>query len=295
MKKQIKKIYSGLAVSVAALLLLGGAAIWRGRALPVTALLSGAKPVDMVVLMYHSINSKESKAGDYVITPWALRQDLDYLQREGYNTIVMSDLIAFVHEGTPLPEKPVMLTFDDGYYNNYLNAFPLLREFEAKAVISIIGVETDRYSEREENNQNYSHLTWEQIKEMQASGLVEFQNHGYNMHKQNAKRLGATRMEGESTEAYHKALEEDITKLQNRYTQMTGWTPNTYTYPFGRISKDSYSVVTKLGFAASLDVQGRLYTAIPGDERCLYRIPRYNRTCDTSAQAILEKAFAQAK
>lgn len=289
-----KKLYSGLAAGLA-VLLLGAAALCRSGAIPTIAMPGEAKPVDMVVLMYHSVNSKASRAGDYVITPAALRRDLEYLQKEGYTTIVMSDLIAFVHEGTPLPEKPVMITFDDGYYNNYLHAFPLLREFGAKAVISIIGVETDRYSAKEENNQNYSHLTWEQIKEMQASGLVEFQNHGYNMHKQSAKRLGSTRMEGESAEDYHKALGEDMAKLQARYTEMTGWTPNTYTYPFGRISNDSYSVVTGMGFAASLDVQSRLYTVLPGEERCLFRIPRYNRTCDTSAEAIMKKAFAPKK
>lgn len=282
------KLYGGISAVLAAVLL-GVTVLCSGGAIPAMTL----PGVDMVVLMYHSINSKESRSGDYVITPAALRKDLEYLKKEGYTTVVMADLIAFVHDGTPLPEKPVMITFDDGYYNNYLHAFPLLKEFGAKAVISIIGVETDKYSTKEENNQNYSHLTWEQIKEMQASGLVEFQNHGYNMHKQNTQRLGSTRMEGESCEDYHKALEEDMAKLQARYAEMTGWTPTTYTYPFGRICTDSYSVVTGMGFAASLDVQSRLYTVIPGEERCLFRIPRYNRTAATSAEAIMKKAFAK--
>ena len=86
------------------------------------------KPIRMPVLMYHSINSKESKAGDYVITPAALRGDLEWLKQNGYQTVVVQDLLDYVEEGTPLPEKPVMITFDDGYYNNYLNAFPLDRK-----------------------------------------------------------------------------------------------------------------------------------------------------------------------
>lgn len=292
--KHMNKMYGGFAVMLAGLLI-GGAALWNGRAVRASADAAIPKPVNMVVLMYHSVNTHESRTGDYVITPAALKKDLEYLKKEGYNTIVMSELIAFVHEGKPLPKKPVMITFDDGYYNNYQNAFPLLKEYNAKAVVSIIGTETDKFSELSENNQNYSHLTWDQIKEMQQSGLVEFQNHGYNMHKLSSKRLGSTRMEGESVEDYQKALEEDIAKLQARYTEMTGWTPNTYTYPFGRVSKESYSVITKLGFSASLDVQSRLYTAIPGNDACLYRIPRYNRACSTSAQAIIKKAFATAK
>lgn len=254
------------------------------------------KPVEMVVLMYHAVNSDAKRSGDYVITPEALRRDLNFLQKRGCNTIVMSQLIDFVHDGTPLPKNPVMITFDDGYYNNYLHVFPLLKEFGAKAVISIIGAESDKFSAIEENNQNYSHLTWPQINEMRDSGLVEFQNHSYNMHKTGGKaRMGAARKTGETAEAYQAALTEDMQKLQERYTEMTGWTPNTYAYPFGRISKESYPVVTKLGFAASLDVQGRLYVATPGDEHCLFRIPRYNRTNSTGAEAIFASAFPKKK
>lgn len=288
------KLYRILRSVAIVLFVLCGAALMGGVENPaVPASADSPQQVRMAVLMYHSVNSNECRVGDYVITPWALRRDLEYLKEQGYQTIVMSELIDYVHNGTPLPEKPVMLTFDDGYYNNYKNAFPLLQEYGAKAVISIIGTETDKYSKLEENNQNYSHLTWDQIKEMQASGLVEFQNHGYDMHKSGkGGRLGSTRKSGESEEEYQVTLAADILRLQQRYTEMTGWTPNTYTYPFGRISKESYPVVTRLGFAASLDVQGRPYLPKVGDERCLFRIPRYNRTSGTSAQAILQEAMA---
>lgn len=273
------------AMALPALTQLGGSDFEIPRAL------DRSQSVELVVLMYHSVNSKEGRAGDFVITPAALRQDLEYLKQQGYTGITVSELIAFVHEGAPLPPKPIMLTFDDGYYNNYLHAFPLLKEYGQKAVISIIGAETDKYSQLEENNQNYSHLTWEQIKEMQQSGLVEFQNHSYNLHKLSDVRKGCMKSGCETTQQYQQMLEEDIDHLQQRYTEMTGWTPNAFTYPFGRISKESYPVITQLGFAASLDVQARKLIATPGDERCLYRIPRFNRTNETSAQRILEKAL----
>ena len=76
------------------------------------------RPIDLPVLMYHGVNSRENRAGDYVITPEALRQDLVWLKKNGYHTVVIQDLLDYVDHGTPLPEKPVMLTFDDGYYNN---------------------------------------------------------------------------------------------------------------------------------------------------------------------------------
>ena len=150
-----------LLVMVLAAVLLISAVWWgSGRIIPAMRRLSVSQEVRFPVLMYHVVHSNPKKAGDYVITPQALEEDLLYLQRQGCTTVVMSDLIAYVQQGTPLPEKPVMITFDDGYYNNYLNAYPLLQKYQMKAVISIIVGETDKYSELDENKENYSHITW---------------------------------------------------------------------------------------------------------------------------------------
>ena len=248
------------------------------------------KPIRMPVLMYHSINSKESKAGDYVITPAALRGDLEWLKQNGYQTVVVQDLLDYVEEGTPLPEKPVMITFDDGYYNNYLNAFPLLKEYGMKAVVSIIVSETDKYSQLNENRENYSHLTWEQIGEMMGSGLIEFQSHSYDLHKNGGKRKGIGKMGGESTEAYQAAIREDIEKGQLRFVEMTEYAPTAFTYPFGKVSEDSYSVLEGLGFRATLDAQGKIFQ-LTRDPECLRRIPRYNRPWGKTAEQIITKAM----
>ena len=63
--------------------------------------------------MYHSILKDPQRTGDYVISPEQLEKDLIYLQNHGYTTVLLADLIAYVHEGTPLPDKPIVLTFDD--------------------------------------------------------------------------------------------------------------------------------------------------------------------------------------
>ncbi len=249
------------------------------------------EPIGLPVLMYHSINSREKKAGDYVITPEALRSDLLWLKEEGYQTVVVQDLIDYVETGAPLPEKPVMITFDDGYYNNYLNAFPILQELQMKAVISIIISETDKYSQLDENRENYSHLTWEQVNEMMDSGLIEFQSHSYSLHKNRGSgRKGIGKKRGESTEEYQQAIREDVEKGQQRFVEMTGYAPTAFTYPFGAVSEDSYPVLEELGFRATLDAQGKLFH-ITRDPACLRRIPRYNRPWGTTAQKIIEKAM----
>ncbi|MEA5011396.1 MAG: polysaccharide deacetylase family protein [Angelakisella sp.] len=254
-----------------------------------------APPIEMVVLMYHGIMKRESRAGAYIITPAALEQDLKYIQKEGFNTVVMEDIIAYVHEGRPLPEKPIMITFDDGYYNNYLYAFPLLKKYNMKAVISIIGSETDKFTNLPNDiSESYSHMTWPMIQEMIDSGLVEFQSHSYNLHKVGKSRKGCGKSSSESDSQYQTVLREDLGKLQNRYAEMVQIIPTTFTYPFGSVNKLSYDVLKKVGFRASLDAQGKIFY-LTRDEECLWRIPRYNRPWGTTAQKIITKAYSTAQ
>lgn len=280
-------LWKRLLVMVLAAVLLISAVWWgSGRIIPAMRRLSVSQEVRLPVLMYHGVHSNPKKAGDYVITPQALEEDLLYLQRQGCTTVVMSDLIAYVQQGTPLPEKPVMITFDDGYYNNYLNAYPLLQKYQMKAVISIIVGETDKYSELDENKENYSHITWDMINEMMESGLIEIQNHTYNLHKTGNPRRGAAQRKDETTEQYFAAVGADLQKAQDRIEEMTGWRPDTFTYPFGSYSRHSQELLEQLGFAASLGVEGKP-CCLTRDPACLIRIPRYTRTSQKTAEELL--------
>ena len=216
------------------------------------------RPIDLPVLMYHGVNSRESRAGDYVITPEALRQDLVWLKKNGYHTVVIQDLLDYVDHGTPLPEKPVMITFDDGYYNNYLNVFPLLEELEMKAVISIIVGETDKYTESGEVSENYTHMTWEEINEMMESGLVEFQNHSYNLHALTDGRTGSARCEGEGDDAYCALLSSDLTAMQEKLREELGEPASCFVYPFGAVGSGEEEIVQGLGFRCTLTCEDRI-------------------------------------
>ncbi len=117
-----------------------------------------------VALMYHHIGPAEpdNKQAPFTISPDMLEQHLLFLKEKGYTPVSLKDL----QTGTPV-KKPVMLTFDDGHADNYDNLFPLLQKYQVPAVIFLI---TDKVGTE-------GYLTWEQIRQMLESGLVEFGSH----------------------------------------------------------------------------------------------------------------------
>ncbi len=250
---------------------------------------SDIEKIEIPVLMYHLILNDPSKANDHTITPTMLRADLEYIKSEGYNTVVVQDIINYVKSSVPLPEKPIMLTFDDGYYNNYLHAFPILKELGMKAVISIIGIETEKYSNYPEPNENYSHCTWENLLEMQDSGVFEIQNHSYNLHHLTNEFMGIDRKNGEELTAYRSRLFLDLSKMQNMFKENLGYSPTTFSYPYGSAHLESLDTIKSLGFEATLGVENKTFV-LTKDERCLYLIPRFNRSSVISAKNILENS-----
>ena len=123
--------------------------------------------IQLPIIMYHGILKDTKRQGKYVISPELLESDMKYLKENGYTPVFMQDVIDYVKNGTPLPEKPIILSFDDGYYNNYAYAFPLAQQYDMKLVIAPIIAKTEEYSRANEENANYGHITWDNMKEME--------------------------------------------------------------------------------------------------------------------------------
>lgn len=244
--------------------------------------------IRLPIIMYHSLLKEEARSGKYTITPNILRQDLEYIKNKGYTTITMTDLINYVYNEQPLPEKPIMITFDDGYYNNFGYAIPNLKEYNMKAVISIVGEYTDRYSKSGEANLNYGYMRWEDIIVAMDEGTIEFQNHTYALHSNTKGRNGAAKKKGETLEEYKKVLEEDLMKLQDEFKENTNYVPNTFTYPFGSVSKESEDIIKNLGFKASLSCTSGV-NFITKNENCLYLLKRNNRPAGVLTEKFFEK------
>lgn len=260
----------------------------RGGADSVTAF-GEEEAVRVPILMYHSILKDGARQGKYVISPDVLGADLDYLKKEGYETITVSDLLAYVDGSGQLPAKPVMITFDDGYYNNYVYAYPLLKDRGMRAVISIIGYQTDLFSQNGQENAYWSHLKLEHLSAMQD--VIEVQNHSWNLHEYGERR-GCLRRRGEDQSSYANFLRQDTEQTQELLTEAGLPTPQCYTYPFGACSDESEQILKDMGFLCTLGCEERVNT-VTRDPECLYEMGRFNRPTGMSTAAYMKKALGE--
>ena len=274
----------GWMLAAAAALALGCAVGALGRAALASAPASAAprEGIPLPAVMYHGLLRDPALQGTYVIDPTLLESDMAYLQSRGYTPVHIADLIGYT-EGGELPEKPILLTFDDGCYNNYVYAYPFAQKYGMKIVISPIGVWADSYSASGEENAAYSTLTWSRMREMQESGLVEFQNHTYDLHGETDGRLGSSRREGESDEEYAAVLSADLGKMQDRMREELGRPADCFVYPFGAIGEGEEALVRSLGFRCTLTCDSRI-SYITRDAASLFGIGRTLRPPDCTSE-----------
>jgi peptidoglycan/xylan/chitin deacetylase (PgdA/CDA1 family) len=125
--------------------------------------------------MYHYISQPPPGADavrvDLSVAPDKFESHLHYLKDAGYHIITLDDLLDYLTTGHPLPVKPIILTFDDGYVDNYTNAFPLLRKYGMVGHFFLITDFVDKSLP--------AYLDWSQIEEMSAAGQ-RFGSHSRN-------------------------------------------------------------------------------------------------------------------
>lgn len=249
--------------------------------------------IPLPVAMYHSVTDQGESPGEYVISPSMLEKDLQYLKQHGYETVVVGDLVSHVEKGTPLPEKPVMLTFDDGYYNNYCNAYPLVQKYGMQAVLSPVGTLVEQFTNTDdpEEHEVWSYCTQKELQEMAQSGVIEIQNHSYNFHELKPRR-GCLRKKGEEEAAYRSIFLEDTQKAQQLFVSSGISAPVCYTYPYGARNAETDALVQQCGFVVSLSCEEGI-TCITRDAESLKNIRRYNRDGRVSSEQFWQKVLGQ--
>lgn len=256
------------------------------RAQPVDA--RGTAACDLPVIMYHSVLKDPARTGKYVVTPQKLESDVAWLLKNGYTIVTADEVIEFAGGRGLLPERPVLLTFDDGYLNNLTYVLPILEKYDCTAVVAIVGAYTERYSAAPDPNPNYAYVSWGEAYELVLSGRVELANHTYDMHGQQG-RMGAARKKGESEADYRAAFIADVGRLQGALGAHTHTTPALFAYPFGVVDHASRAMLREMGFAGSLTCRERVSRIVFGDPETLWELGRFNRAGELSTEAFMQK------
>lgn len=234
------------------------------------------------VIMYHSVC--KTNVGEYVLHPDRLRADFEYIKKHGYTAVFVREIADFCEGKGSLPPRPIVLTFDDGFYNNLYYVAPLAAEYGMKITVSIVGAYSDKEQNERKRSPVYSYLSAKEIKKIHAGGLTELANHTYDMHSR-SPRKGIRRLAGESPDEYRRALTSDSERCRKLIESASGQKVDVFTYPFGVYSDGAEETLSSLGYRAILTCKGGINVFRKGSTRELKNIMRYNRsgTADTES------------
>ena len=218
------------------------------------------------ILMYHDVVPDGTPCNDMRVTVSRLRKDFTYLRDHGYTPVLPRELL----DPDSLPDKPVLITFDDGYASFYNLVYPILREYGFRAAAAPIVKMCDVSAS--------SYCSWTALREMASSGLVEVGSHTYALHNLDNSGMvrpegqpnGIQRRPGESDEDFKARVLDDIRKSRDRITQEIGLPPAYFAYPYGALEPDAEALIDEL-FPVSVVT----FQATADMSKGLSRMPRW--------------------
>ncbi len=224
------------------------------------------------VIAYHDV--RDDVAGEYDPDRYAISTEnlvahFRWLRQAGFTPVSVDTILEAEAGRTTLPEKPVLLTFDDGLRSFYTRVFPLLKLFEFPAVVSVVSswIEQDGavdYGGKALDRHDF--LTWDQLREMQASGLVEIASHTHALHEGipgnpqgNLQPAAVTRRYAdqryEDEISYRTRVAQDLATSIATITRETGQPPRVITWPFGAFNQPVTEIAGALGMRLSLTLE----------------------------------------
>lgn len=239
-----------------------------------------------VSIAFHDIVDKREDLTPDAVTTDQFVRFLDWLKGNGWTVLTLDMIHAAANGGRPLPERSILLTFDDGYRSLYTRAFPLLQAYGFPAVAALVGRwmeggpnSTVKYGTVDVPRSNF--ISWAEAREMQASGLIEFASHSYDLHRgvpanpqgnsiPAARTLEYTGGGYESEAQYRSRLRRDLAQSRAQMARELGRAPRALVWPFGRYSGPAVEEAVAAGFRFALTLN-----QAPADARRPLEISRY--------------------
>lgn len=246
--------------------------------------------IEVPILLYHRIGYESDNP--LVVTPETFEAQITALKEAGYTAVFFDELVDYVEKGVPLPEKPVVITFDDGYLSNYEYAFPILEKTGMKATVHVIGVSVGKDTYKDTGVSIYPHFSTQQGSEMIASGVMDLQSHSYDMHQSETMdadpRTGVLQKEKESEEDYIEAFRSDFRRSREQLEEM-GADVSVFAYPLGYYTELSEVLLREEGIKVTLTVNDGVAEIIKGLPQSLLNLERLNITEGDTPQRLLER------
>ncbi|WP_235901370.1 polysaccharide deacetylase family protein [Anaerovibrio slackiae] len=200
----------------------------EAAAMPVAQVTVQDDPRTVMVLNYHKVVDEHMSLS----VPLAdFEQHMKWLKEYGYTSITPEELYEFIVNGSELPEKPVLITFDDGYKDNYTNAYPIMKKYGFKGTIFVVTGFLGVYD-------NY--MTWEQAKELADNGF-SIESHTYS-HKS-------------MTEASDEEISKELTKSRDTIKNKLGIDADFMAYPTGTYNLHIAELVQKAGYKGAFTIK----------------------------------------
>lgn len=258
-------------------LLLSGAAF----SLAADASAEGWPPDTFAVLCYHDVRDDLRERPDaYTTETGRLSLQFAWLRAQRYHIVSLDEIVAARREHKPLPERAVLLSFDDGLRSVYTRVFPLLKAFHYPAIVGLVGSWMDEpgaggpavhYPGDSLTREDF--LRPAEIAEMQRSGLVEFASHSYAMHEgiianpqgnlepaTVSRRYDRTTGLYESDSAYADRIRADLTKNSETILRLSGARPRVIVWPYGAHNRTADRIAAGLGMPFGLTLENGLNT-----------------------------------
>jgi len=236
-----------------------------------SALANAVEP-HAVVFMYHRFDDARYPSTNISMDQFT--RQLDYLEENGYRVWPVERIVEHLQSDREIPDRTVALTVDDAYRSVYENAFPVLKERELPFTVFVSTDAVDRGSRE--------YMSWEQMRRMQATGLVRFANHSATHEHLTVRRSG------ESTKAWKDRVAQDLLRARRRLEEELGAKAGPdlrlLAYPFGEYSDELADLAEKLGFTAFGQHSGAVGSL--SDSRALPRFPIAEAFADMDEFAV---------
>ncbi len=230
---------------------------------------TGKGKKNILVLNYHHITSGSVKNPD-TNTQKTLAQQIEFFRTHGFHFVSVQDLVDAAKGKKKLPQKPVLLTFDDAYVSFYNFVFPLLKELKCPAMVAVVGSWIDHPPKE------YlvaPLMTWKEIREVAESGLVEVASHSYNLHHSvqytpqgnvtaavAALRYLPKLKRYETLDEYKKRIKKDFGKQKALFLKKLGMIPRIMVWPYGRFNDVALKIAKQTGILFTFSTEEGLNT-----------------------------------